>query len=55
MENYIHPAAIKVVLGVDIEITDQCNVPKMISDMIEPNEKTIKHLLNKDAVDLMTY
>ncbi|MGM0788854.1 MAG: ATP-binding protein [Bacillota bacterium] len=55
MENYIHPIAIKSVLGVEIEITDQCNVPKIIADLIEPNEKTIKHRLNKEAVRLMTY
>jgi len=55
MENYIHANAIKEVLGVDIEITDQSNVPRMLAEMIEPNEKTIKHLLNRDAVKLMTY
>jgi putative ATP-dependent endonuclease of the OLD family len=55
MENYIHPTAIKEIIGVEIEITDQSNVPKMLSEMVEFNEKTIKHLLNKDAVSLMTY
>ncbi|WP_169907498.1 ATP-binding protein [Priestia abyssalis] len=55
MENYIHPAAIKAVLDVDIVFTPECDVPKLISSLIEPNEGTIKKLLNNEVVKLMTY
>ncbi|MFC5773215.1 ATP-binding protein [Ectobacillus antri] len=55
MENYIHPLAIKEVMGVEMSFTDQCNVPRLISAQVEFNEGTVKKMLNSQVVNKMTY
>ncbi|NKI22886.1 ATP-binding protein [Paenibacillus dendritiformis] len=55
LENYIHPACIREVMGLDISFNDFDDVPKMICEQSEMNESTIKKWLNDKVVKLMTY
>lgn len=60
MENYIHPSAIRAVYGVNFEIDDQTDVPRVISDYLKAqnlpgsNQKNVKRRLNGEATQYMT-
>lgn len=60
MENYIHPKAIREVYGIDFEIDDETDVPRVISDYLKSqnlpgcNPKNVKRKLNGEATRHMT-
>ena len=60
MENYIHPDAIRAVYGVNFEIDDNTDVPRVISDYLKSqnlpgcNQKNVKKRLNGEATQYMT-
>lgn len=61
MENYIHPEAIFAALQVRVEISDDSDVPQLVSDArrSDPNltplsKKNVKEHLNNRATSLMT-
>lgn len=60
MENYIHPDAIRAVYGVNFEIDDNTDVPRVISDYLKSqnlpgcNQKNVKRRLNGEATQYMT-
>lgn len=60
MENYIHPDAIRAVYGVNFEIDDSTDVPRVISDYLKSqnlpgcNQKNVKRRLNGEATQYMT-
>ena len=60
MENYIHPDAIQAVYGVNFEIDDNTDVPRVISDYLKShnlpgcNQKSVKRKLCEEATQYMT-
>lgn len=56
IENYLHPAAVKGGLGVEIEIDDRSDIPTRISDhpSIQWNSKNVKKQLAGRVFPLMT-
>ena len=61
MENYLHPEAIFEALGVRVEVTDDCNVPKLVSDATKNapdhrpiKEEIVKRRLADEAFEKMT-
>lgn len=60
MENYIHSNAIFDTYGIELEVTDDMDVPKTISAILTAqgsrgsNEKTVKRVLNKEATKHMS-
>ena len=60
MENYIHKQAVQALYGLNIEITDELDVPKTISAYLQAhglpgsNQKNIKRRLNGEATRHMT-
>ena len=57
MENYLHPDAIKQVLGVTVTVTDTCDVEQCVENALGKkriNRRSIKRWLNDDAAATMT-
>lgn len=55
LENYIHPEAIKRVMGIDVEFGDFDDVPQLVSTSAGMNESTAKKWLNNKVVKEMSY
>lgn len=59
-ENYLHNDLINSVFGIDIETTDQMDIPGTISSILKgrheenSSQSKVKHRLNNDVVSLMT-
>jgi putative ATP-dependent endonuclease of OLD family len=55
LENYIHPTAIREVMGIDVVFGDFDDLPKMVSELAGMNESTTKKWLNNKVTSQMTY
>lgn len=53
-ENYLHPDAICEAFEIQVDVSDDCDVPKIVGDALGYNDKTAKKKLNQIAVQKMT-
>lgn len=53
-ENYLHPDAIQEALDVQINYTDDCDVPSLVGAELGVNDRTAKRKLNRIAAKKMT-
>ncbi|HWM93842.1 MAG TPA: ATP-binding protein [Thermoanaerobaculia bacterium] len=58
IENYLHPLAIKLVLGVDVKIDDSCDVEELVAAALGKSKvkrRRIKNILNEDVAAAMSF